>query len=82
MVVWLIFSAVTLLITGALAYCYYKLLNVFIRKHIERCPELVITETAVQSVTFLFGDEDSDIDEKGTNLFKEINNVDMKIHRA
>ena len=39
---YIIFSAVTLLITGALAYCYYKLLNFFIRNHIERYPDLVI----------------------------------------
>lgn len=82
MVVWLIFSAVTIFITGALAYCYYKLLNFFIRKHVERYPEIAIVEPAVQRVTFPFLDEDSDSDEKRTNLFKEINNVDMKIHRA
>lgn len=77
---WLIIAATTIASTGALAYCYYKLLKFFIRKHIENYPQ-IIEEPPVHRIEFPFRDQD-DSGEEETNLLQEINNIDMKIHRA
>lgn len=76
----LIISVVTVACTGTLAYFYYKLLNYFIRKSIESDPQPIWVEPEVQKVTLQVAD---DSDEENDNLlFREINNIVMKIHRA
>ena len=77
---WLIIAATTIASTGALAYCYYKLLKFFIRKHIENYPR-IIEEPPVHRIQFPFSDDDDSCEEE-TNLLQEINNIEMKIHRA
>lgn len=77
---WLIISVVTVACTGTLAYFYYKLLNYFIRKNIESDPRPIWAEQ-VERVTLQVADDDSD-EEKDNLLFREINNIVIKIHRA
>ena len=78
---WLIISVVTVACTGTLAYFYYKLLNYFIRKSIESDPRPIWVEPEVQKVALQVADGDSD-EENDNLLFREINNIVMKIHRA
>lgn len=65
--------------SGVLAYFYYKLLNYFIRikfeseDSFEPEPEPPPRSRKVR---------ESDTDEEEIYLFKEINNIDMKIHRS
>lgn len=77
---WLIISVVTLAATGTLAYFYYKLLNYFIRMKIENDPEPPVEVEPVQRITFRVRNDDTD--EEQNYLFREINNMDMKIHRT
>lgn len=79
---WFIISIVTIVGTGTFAYFYYNLLNYFVRKNIESYPfsTPIEKEPAVQRITIGVGD-DLNSDE-GRILFKKINKIDMKIHRA
>lgn len=77
---WLIISVVTLAATGTLAYFYCKLLNYFIRMKIENDPEPPVEVEPVQRITFRVRNDDTD--EEQNYLFREINNMDMKIHRT
>lgn len=67
--------------SGVLAYFYYKLLNYFIRVKFESDDSFEPEPEPPRSRKPRARDKDED-DEEEIYWFKEINNIDMKIHRS
>lgn len=80
---WLIIT-VTVFGSGGLAYCYYKLLNYFIRLKFESEDPYENEPEPPRSRRFRAHVRNcADSDEEDCCLFRdEINDVDMKIHRS
>ncbi len=69
----------TVLGSGVLAYFYYKLLNYFIKIKFES-DDTFEPEPQPPQRSRKFRESDSD--EEEIYFFKEINDIDMKIHRS
>ena len=72
---WLVIS-LTVVGSGVVAYFYYKLLNYFIRIKFESGDDPFEPETEPSRKSCVRVEDDQ------TFLFKEINNINMKIHRS
>ena len=69
--------------SGFLAYVYYRLLNYFIRLKFESEHPYEPRPEPPRSRKFRAHVQDcSDSDEEECYLFREINDIDMKIHRS